>query len=184
MSTSIENLRRIAERDVKDHTALFDLYVTVGRDIDYLSIKFGIDPADLIDLLEGYGEKLHVTAEEVANNPKLAEATLEDRATAKAIEEFGMALDYSGKGRLKKLSRLLIEEYVERFYPGIASENPENDWICIEAYLDQMHPGWRGQLEAAGGGDEKGDAAEGASEQGKVKSSKPKRKVRNTFRLY
>jgi tRNA U34 5-carboxymethylaminomethyl modifying enzyme MnmG/GidA len=38
MSTSIENLRRLAERDVKDHTALFDLYVTVGRDIDYLSI--------------------------------------------------------------------------------------------------------------------------------------------------
>ena len=53
MSTSIENLRRLAERDVKDHTALFDLYVTVGRDIDYLSIKFGIEPEDLIDLLEG-----------------------------------------------------------------------------------------------------------------------------------
>ena len=112
MSTSIENLRRLAERDVKDHTALFDLYVTVGRDIDYLSIKFGIDPDDLINLLEGYGEKLRVTADDVAKNPKLAAAILEDKATAKAIEEFGMALDYSGKGRLKKLSRLLIEEYV------------------------------------------------------------------------
>ena len=181
MSTSIENLRRIAERDVKDHTALFDLYVTVGRDIDYLSIKFGIDPEDLINLLEGYGEKLRVTAEEVANNPKLAEAILEDRATAKAIEEFGMALDYSGKGRLHKLSRLLIEEYVERFYPGIASEHPENDWICIEAYLDKMHPGWRSQVDTGRGKD---DDADGDKVEGKVKSSKPKRKVRNNFRLY
>ena len=77
MSTSIENLRRLAERDVKDHTALFDLYVTVGRDIDYLSIKFGIDPDDLINLLEGYGEKLRVTADDVAKNPKLAAAILE-----------------------------------------------------------------------------------------------------------
>ena len=182
MSTSIENLRRLAERDVKDHTALFDLYVTVGRDIDYLSIKFGIDPDDLINLLEGYGEKLRVTAEDVKSNPKLAAAILEDTTTAKAIEEFGVALDYSGKGRLKKLSRLLIEEYVEHFYPGIASEHPENDWICIEEYLDRMHPGWRGQVaaeeDAAGRGSDRG------SVQGKVKSSKPKRKVRNNFRLY
>ena len=175
-------MRRLAERDVKDHTALFDLYVTVGRDIDYLSIKFGIDPDDLINLLEGYGEKLRVTADDVAKNPKLAAAILEDKATAKAIEEFGMALDYSGKGRLKKLSRLLIEEYVEHFYPGIASEHPENDWICIEAYLDQLHPGWRGQLEAAGGGASGKD--DDGSAPGKVKSSKPKRKVRNNFRLY
>ena len=191
MSTSIENLRRIAERDVKDHTALFDLYVTVGRDIDYLSIKFGIDPDDLINLLEGYGEKLRVTAEDVANNPKLAEAILEDRATAKAIEEFGVALDYSGKGRLKKLSRLLIEEYVEHFYPGIASEHPENDWICIEAYLDRMHPGWRGQLEAAGGAapsdEEGGKTMEGGVrpvQQDNNAGKKKKRKVRNNFRLY
>ena len=65
MSTSIENLRRLAQRDVQDHTALFDLYVTVGRDIDYLSIKFGIDPEDLINLLEGDGEKLRITAADV-----------------------------------------------------------------------------------------------------------------------
>ena len=105
---------------------------------------------------------------------------MEDRDTAKAIEEFGMALDYSGKGRLKKLSRLLIEEYVERFYPGIASEHPENDWICIEAYLDQMHPGWRAQVGVSPAGDADADG----KVTGKVRSSKPKRKVRNNFRLY
>ena len=152
----------------------------MGRDIDYLSIKFGIDPDDLINLLEGYGEKLRVTAADVAANPKLAAAIMEDRDTAKAIEEFGMALDYSGKGRLKKLSRLLIEEYVERFYPGIASEHPENDWICIEAYLDQMHPGWRAQVGVSPAGDADADG----KVTGKVRSSKPKRKVRNNFRLY
>ena len=51
MSTSIENLRRLAQRDVKDHTAIFDLYVTVGRELEYLSIKFGMDPDDIINLL-------------------------------------------------------------------------------------------------------------------------------------
>ena len=40
------------------------------------------------------------------------------------------------------MSRQLIEEYVRRFYPGIASENPQNDWICLESYLDQTHQGW------------------------------------------
>ena len=44
MSTSIENLRQLAARDVKDHTAIFDSYVVLGRDIDYLAIKFGLDP--------------------------------------------------------------------------------------------------------------------------------------------
>ena len=40
MSTSIKNLRQLAARDVKDHTAIFDFYVVLGRDIDYLAIKF------------------------------------------------------------------------------------------------------------------------------------------------
>ncbi|MGI6767144.1 MAG: hypothetical protein ACOX4R_08080 [Lentihominibacter sp.] len=144
MSTSIENLRRLAERDVKDHTAIFDLYVTLGRDIDYLSIKFGMNPDDVINLLEGYGEKL------------------------RTADEFGIAPDYSGKGRFNKLSRLLIEEYVEHFYPGIAT-NPANDWICLEEYLDRMHKGWRKQL----------------TEDAKaVKEAKSGRKVRNKFKLY
>ena len=181
MSTSIVNLRRLAERDVKDHTALFDLYVTVGRDIDYLSIKFGIDPEDLINLLEGYGEKLRITAADVEANPKLATAIMEDRTTAKTIEEFGVALDYSGKGRYKKLSRLLIEEYIEKFYPGIASENPENDWICLEAYLDRFHPAWQNQIGSAE--DAKADPEGGMK--GEVRPGKTsKRKVRNTFKLY
>lgn len=137
MSTSIENLRRLSEREVKIHTALFDLYVTVGRDIEYLSIKFGISPDELINLLEGYGEK--------------------------PVEE------PSGRGRLKNLSRLLVEEYVEQFYPGIASENPENDWINLESYLDIKHPGWRANIV-----------------QKKTEDEQPegKKKVRNKFRLY
>ena len=56
---------------------------------------------------------------------------------------------------------------MEHFYPGIASEHPENDWICIEEYLDRMHPGWRGQIKVEDS-----------------ESRKPKRKVRNNFRLY
>ena len=112
MSTSINNLRRLASIDVKDHIALFDLYVTAGRDIEYMAIRFGTDPEDIIHLLEGYGENLS---------------------------------DDSGKGRLKGLHRTLVEEYVNTIYPGIASENPENDWITIEGYLDIKHPQWRTQ---------------------------------------
>ena len=55
MSTSIKNLRQLAARDVKDHTAIFDSYVVLGRDIDYLAIKFGLDPENIVNLLEGYG---------------------------------------------------------------------------------------------------------------------------------
>ncbi|MDO4869440.1 MAG: hypothetical protein Q4A65_04035 [Bacillota bacterium] len=151
MSTSIENLRRLAERDIKDHTAIFDLYVTVGRNIDYLSIKFGIDPEDLINLLEGYGEKIRVSSGKTAAPKAAADGKKSHRLSgfmiggtgAEVDPEFGMVLDYSGKGRFKNLPRVLIEEYVRQFYPGIASENPENDWICLDKYLEIKHPGWR-----------------------------------------
>ena len=129
MSTSIENLRRIAKRDVKDHTAIFDLYVVVGRDIDYLAIKFGMNPEDIMNLLEGYGETVY------------ADDTTEE--TEKMETMLDRVYDPSGKGRLPDLSRLLVEEYIGHFYPGIASENPENDWIYIDAYLDVKHPGWK-----------------------------------------
>lgn len=115
MSTSIENLRQLSDFSLKDHIGIFDFYVTLGRDIDRLAIKFGMDPSLIINLLEGYGEKL-----------------IKDGK-----------IDTSGKGRLRNLHRVLVEEYVTKFYPGIASENPQNDWICIEEYLDRMHPGWR-----------------------------------------
>lgn len=182
MSTSIENLRRIAERSVEEHTALFDLYVTVGRDIDYLAIRFGIDPDELINLLEAYGEKLRITTADIEKDPALATEIMENKATVKAIEEFGIALNYSGKGRYKKLSRLLIEEYVEKFYPGIASENPENDWICLEAYLDRFHPGWKGQIGQSSlkREDRPEDANQGTASPKKTS----KRKVRNNFKLF
>ena len=200
MSAPIEQLRRLAGRDVKDHTAIFDLYVTVGRDVDYLSIKFGMDPEDLIGLLEGYGERIRFTADAPGSGGMVTEAGSaeanvsgldgpgteaglvgaasgaraydgDDPDVKRALKEFGIALDYSGKGRLKNLPRVLVEEYVERFYPGIASEHPENDWICIDSYLDQMHPGWRITMEAAA---RRTPSEEDAS----------KKKVRNKFRLF
>ena len=176
MSAPIEKLRRLAGRDVKDHTAIFDLYVTVGRDLDYLSIKFGMDPEDLIYLLEGYGEKIRFTANSYDGD---------DPVIRKSIEEFGIALDYSGKGRLKGLPRVLIEEYVERFYPGIASEHPENDWINLENYLGQLHPGWQVTMEQArrpSGGDDPEDADEAGEDRQGGRSGK--KKVRNKFRLF
>lgn len=165
MSAPLEQLRRLAARDVKDHTAIFDLYVTVGRDVDYLSIKFGMDPEDVIYLLEGYGEHIHLRPGEYDG---------EDPQIRKSLEEFGIALDYSGKGRLHGLPRILVEEYVERFYPGIASEHPENDWICIEAYFERMHPGWQVTMEGSALRDRRETEDE----------SRKKKKVRNRFRLF
>lgn len=63
------------------------------------------------------------------------------------LEGYGERVCEEARGRLQMLSQLLVKEYIEHFYPGIASENPQNDWIRIEAYLDVLHPGWRGELE-------------------------------------
>ena len=109
MSAPMEQLRQVAKISKRDHIGIFDHYIALGRDIEYIAIKFGYDIPVILTILEGYGEKIRD----------------------------------SSQGRLRHLSRLLVEEYVEHFYPGIASENPENDWIHIEAYLDVYHPGWR-----------------------------------------
>ncbi|MCF0128928.1 MAG: hypothetical protein HUJ70_10160 [Pseudobutyrivibrio sp.] len=114
MSTSIDNLRRLKRYPLKDHQMIFDMYVVSGRDINYICIKMGIDPMDVINMLEGYGEKI--------------------------LTDSG--LDESGKGRLGKLARMFVDEYVEHFYPGIEA-NPQNDWITIEGYLNNTNPTWR-----------------------------------------
>lgn len=176
MSTSIENLRQLVARDVKDHTAIFDSYVVLGRDIDYLAIKFGMDPEYIVDLLEGYGEHIRIQqpqvvgVAEVQDDEALSAKPAASRREASAApgrrkakpkkkslfsnpfridpeEEWAVLqenpdYDTSGCGRLGNLPRSLIEEYVEKFYPGIASENPQNDWISIDTYLQTFHAGW------------------------------------------
>ena len=96
MSTSIENLRRLAERDVKDHTALFDLYVTMGRDIDYLSIKFGIDPDDLFRALgmTPDREKLryYILLDEPLNNLDMNFAVQIMQILKKLVQEIGKTI--------------------------------------------------------------------------------------------
>lgn len=113
MSAPIEQLRQAAKISMRDHIGIFDHYIALGRDVEYIAIKFGYDIPMILTILEGYGETVS-----------------EDSC-----------------GRLQHLPRLLVEEYVQHFYPGIASENPENDWIHIEAYLDIRHPGWRNEVE-------------------------------------
>ena len=53
MSTSIENLRRIAGIDIDTHTEIFDAYVCSGKDIDELAAGFGYDVKDITAILEG-----------------------------------------------------------------------------------------------------------------------------------
>lgn len=113
MSAPIEQLRQAAKLSVKEHLGIFDHYIALGRDIEYIAIKFGYDLPMIVTILEGYGERV---------------------------------CDESC-GRLRTLPQTLVKEYINHFYPGIASENPENDWIHIEAYLDIKHPGWRKAIE-------------------------------------
>lgn len=66
------------------------------------------------------------------------------------LQGYGETVCEQSRGRLRGVSQLLIKEYIEHFYPGIASENPQNDWINIEAYLDLYHPSWRQQIAVPG----------------------------------
>lgn len=111
MSAPIAKLREAAKLPLKDHLGIFDHYVALGHDPEYIAIKFGCDIPVIITILEGYGE----------------------------------TVCQESCGRLKHLHQILVKEYIEHFYPGIASENPQNDWINIEAYLDLYHPDWRSQ---------------------------------------
>ncbi|MEG0830399.1 MAG: hypothetical protein RSD88_07605 [Anaerovoracaceae bacterium] len=112
MSVPIEELKTIKQIGVKNHTAIFDLYVVLGRDLEQIAIKFGYDIPVICTVLKAYGEKIDPEAE----------------------------------GRLPKVSRLLVEEYIEHFFPGIPEGKPEDDWITFERYLDAYHPAWRGQI--------------------------------------
>lgn len=112
MSAPIEKLRQTAAISKREHLAIFDHYIALGKDIETLAIKFGYDIPVICTILEGYGENLR---------------------------------DGAG-GRMKHVPQVLVREYIDHFYPGIASENPENDWINLEAYLDVYHSGWRQEL--------------------------------------
>lgn len=134
MSTDIENLRRLSGWDVKHHTEVFDLYVSLGRDLDYISVKCGMDLIDVINLLKGYGEKIELKSDDEIKAVR----------KKKGIFKFSPSdvYDTPGMGRYEKLPRMFVEEYIEKFYPGISSENPQNDWICIDEYLGHFHPNW------------------------------------------
>lgn len=64
------------------------------------------------------------------------------------LEGYGETICDESRGRLRALPQVLVKEYIDHFYPGIASENPENDWINIESYLDVKHPKWRSEIES------------------------------------
>ena len=56
MSAPIEDLRRVARISRREHLAIFDHYIALGRDSETLASKFGYNPPELSTSLEGYGE--------------------------------------------------------------------------------------------------------------------------------
>ena len=89
-----------------------------------------------------YGESMY----ELALSEGLSGEILEEMKVIRRLFQENPDYDTSGCGRLGDLPRSLIEEYIEKFYPGIASENPQNDWISIDTYLQTFHAGWASRL--------------------------------------
>ena len=125
MSTSIENLRQLAARDVKDHTAIFDSYVVLGRDIDYLAIKFGLDPENIVNLLEGYGERIRRQKPQVVG---VEEVPCEDDADLSAKPDASRKEAPAASERRKSKKRSLFSNPFRI--------DPEEEWTVLQENPD------------------------------------------------
>lgn len=115
MSTSIENLRRVAELGLSAHQQIVDAYIALGYSIDKIAEAKGFYQPDSADVLHGYGFKLG--------------------------PEWGDEED--DIGRYRKMPQALVNEYVRHFFPGIDEAVPQNRDITMEQYMDIYHPNWR-----------------------------------------
>ena len=125
MSTSIKNLRQLAARDVKDHTAIFDSYVVLGRDIDYLAIKFGLDPENIVNLLEGYGERIRRQKPQVVG---VEEVPCEDDADLSAKPDASRKEAPAALERRKSKKRSLFSNPFRI--------DPEEEWAVLQENPD------------------------------------------------
>ena len=118
MSTSIENLRRIASLGLSAHKQIVDAYIAVGYDLDRIAIVKGFYQPDAADVLHGYGFKLG--------------------------SEWGD--EDNDLGRFSKLPQKLVNEYVESYFPGLDEEGKGKD-ITLEMFLNVYYPDWRNMTE-------------------------------------
>ncbi len=84
-----DDISRLGDIDIKEHCHIVDSYACLGREPEAIAIRQGIDLKDIIDMLTLYGFGLGTRWGHV----------------------------YEDRGKFKKMSRSLIDEFVSRAYP-------------------------------------------------------------------
>lgn len=95
------------EYSIREHKQIVDAYIALGYDLDEIAISKGFYQPDAAAVLRGYGFKL------------------------------GSAWgdDDDDIGRFKKVPQAIVNEYIEKYYPG----NPQ---MSMAEYLKYQRPDW------------------------------------------
>ena len=95
------------EYSIREHKQIIDAYIALGYDLDEIAISKGFYQPDAAAVLRGYGFKLGSTWGDEDDDI----------------------------GRFKKVPQVIVNEYVEKYYPG-------NPLVTMAEYLSSQRPDW------------------------------------------
>lgn len=95
------------EYSLREHKQIIDAYIALGYDLDTITLTKGFYQPDAAAVLKGYGFKL---------GPAWGD-------------------DTDDMGRFKKVPQVVVNEYVEKYYPG-------NAQVTMSEYLEKQRPDW------------------------------------------
>lgn len=101
------------EYSLREHKQIIDAYIALGYDLDTIAISKGFYQPDAAAVLKAYGFKLG--------------------------QFWGD--DTDDISRFKKVPQAVVNEYVEKYYPG-------NPAVTMADYLEKERPDWRNVKEA------------------------------------
>lgn len=101
------------EYSLREHKQIIDAYIALGYDLDTIAISKGFYQPDAAAVLRGYGFKLGSLWGD----------------------------DTDDIGRFKKVPQVVVNEFVEKYYPG----NPD---VTMAEYLKTQRPDWQNAKEA------------------------------------
>ncbi len=100
------------EYSLREHKQIIDAYIALGYDLDTIAISKGFYQPDAAAVLKAYGFKLG--------------------------KFWGD--DTDDIGRFKKVPQVVVNEYVEKYYPG-------NPAVTMAEFLETQRPDWRSAKE-------------------------------------
>lgn len=100
------------EYSLREHKQIIDAYIALGYDLDTIAISKGFYQPDAAAVLKAYGFKL-----------------------GKFWDD-----DTDDIGRFKKVPQVVVNEYVEKYYPG-------NPAVTMAEFLETQRPDWRSAKE-------------------------------------